>query len=147
MNFTRDTKRILSLLIAIYFIVYTVSPLTYTRSDHRVSRNIHAANQESPCTSTDQFLPWKLSLGESSPAEQDPHNQGNDSVPIKKRRAIVPEEDEHKVFSGKNTVSLEEQHDSSIPSTHSLQVQRTKFLDVYTGFNPLCTGHSPPSIS
>jgi hypothetical protein len=146
MPITYDKKRFISLLIAIYFIAYTVYPLTYPLSNHQVPEDIGAINQESSNTNKDHLLLRKLFIKKSPSPEQGPHNHGNNDVLIKKRRAIVPEDDYLRIFSNKHDVMLVEYYDPPVPSPHSLHVQDANFLGVYKGFNPVCSGHSPPSV-
>jgi len=146
MTFTEDKKQIFRLFLVIYFLVYSISPLTYTLSDKHVSESITATNNESSSIKSVHLLLWEFLTERLSSIAENSHNDGNANILIKKKRAIAPENASDKIFSCKNVSAPKECHDPLAPSTSSLNVQPINFLDIYKGFNPVYTGHSPPSV-
>jgi hypothetical protein len=146
MTFSEDKKQVFRLLLVIYFLVYSISPLTYTFSDKPVPESISATNKEPSSIKSIHLLLWEFLRDSVSSVEENSHTDGNASILIKKKRAIAPENASGRLFLCKNVSVPKESHDPSVPSTDSVNVQPANFHGIYKGFNPVYTGHSPPSL-
>jgi len=146
MAWTVDKKQFSKLLLVIYFLVYSISPLTYTFSDKQVPERISATDRESSTIKSVHFLLWEFLIERVSSVEENSHNDGNANILIKKKRAIAPEKASGKLFLFKNASVPRERYDPLTPSTYSLNAQSAIFQGIYKGFNPIHTGHSPPSV-
>jgi hypothetical protein len=146
MTLTVDKKQFFKLLLVIYFLVYSIFPLTYTLSDRQVSESVYATNKKSSNIKSDHILLRELFIERLSFTEENSHNNGNASILIKKKRAIVPENTSGKLSLFKNTSVLEDFNDPLAPTTYSLNILPENILSIYKGFNPLYAGNSPPSV-
>jgi len=146
MTLTVDKKQYLKLFLVIYFLVYSISPLTYTLSDKQVSESDYATNKKSSNIKSDQLLLPEFFIERVSSTEENAHNNRNASIIIKKKRAIVPENASGKLSLFKNTSVLEGFYDPLAPTIYSLNILPENILSIYKGFNPLYAGNSPPSI-
>ncbi len=146
MTSTVDKKQFFKLLLVFYFLVYSISPLTYTLSDKQVPESVYATNKKSSIIKSDHILLREFFIERLSSTEENSHNNGNVSILIKKKRAIVPEKASGKLSLFKNTSVPEDFYDSLAPTTYSLNVLPENILRIYRGFNPLYAGNSPPSV-
>jgi uncharacterized membrane protein len=142
---TVDKKQFFKLFLVIYFLVYSISPLTYTLSDKQVPVSIYATNNKSSSIKSVHILLWEFFIERLSSTEENSHNNGNASILIKKKRALAPENDSGKLSSSKNTSVLEDFYNPLAPTTYSLNVLPENILCIYKGFNPLYSGNSPPA--
>jgi hypothetical protein len=148
MTFTEAKKQIFRILLAIYFFVFSTSPLTYTLSHKQVPENIYATNNESSSIKSVHLLPWEFLIERLSSLtlKENLHNDGNTRILIKIKRAIASEKASYKLFLFKNASAPKECCDPLVSSTCSLNIRSANFPGIYKGFNPIYTGHSPPSV-
>ena len=146
MTSTVDKKQFFKLLLVIYFLVYSISPLTYTFSDKQVPVSIHATNNISSSVKNVHMLLWEFFIERLSPAEEHSHNNGNASILIKKKRAIAPESASGQLSLFKHASVPEDFYNPLAPTKYSLNVLSEYILCIYKGFNPLYAGNSPPSV-
>lgn len=146
MTLTVDKKQFFKLLLVIYFLVYSISPLTYTFSDKRVPVSIYAANKISSSVKNVHMLLWEVFIERLSPAEEHSHNNGNASILIKKKRAIAPESASGQLSLFKNTSVPEDSFNPLAPTKYRLNLLSENTPGIYKGFNPLYAGNSPPSV-
>jgi hypothetical protein len=146
MTLTVDKKQYFKLLLVIYFLVYSISPLTYTLSDKQEPESAYATNKKSSNIKSDQLLLREFFIERLSSTEENSHNNGNASILIKKKRAIVPENASGKLSLFKNASVLEDFNEPLAPAAYSLNVLSENIVGIYKGFNPLYAGNSPPSV-
>jgi hypothetical protein len=145
MPFTVDKKHFFKLLLVIYFLVYSISPLTYTRSNKQVPEHIYATNKESSSIKSVQILVWEFFLEGPSSIEETSHTDGNASILIKKKRALAPENASNKLFFSNNMSVPKDCYNPFATTSYSLKVLPANILGIYRGFNPLYAGNSPPT--
>ena len=137
MTRTIDKKRAsILVLFCTYFLVYSISPLTFTFPDkksHEVQYSSHRGTTS---------LLWELLF---CPSEERSQNDVNTSIIIKKKRATVPEIAAAKLFSVDKTSLPKDCFEPLAPSTYRLPVFPTRVHGLYKGLNSLYTGQSPPS--
>jgi len=146
MTLSVDKKIYFKLILAVYFLVYSISPLTYTLSDRQASERSFATQKESSSITSAHILLWEFFIERLSSLEENSHNDGNDSVLIKKKRALAPEDASGKLLLLKNASVPKDVHEPLAPITYSLNVVPDDIPGIYEGFNPLYAGNSPPSV-
>ncbi len=145
MTYIINNKHIFKLLLVIYFLAYSVSPLTYTLSDKQISKSFHATNKESSNIKSVHVLLWEFLIDRLSSAE-DPHNNGSASILIKKKRALAPENDSVKLLSFKDASVSKDFYDPFVPTIHNSSVLPVHIFGISAGFNLVYTGNSPPFV-
>jgi len=146
MMFTEHKKQFSRLLLVIYFLAYSISPITYTLSAKQVPEHIYATNQESSSIKSIHILLWEFFIEKLSSVEENPHDDGNASILIKKKRALAPEDASDKLSLFKNASVPKGCHNPLAPATYSLHVLPANTCGIYKGFNPLYAGNSPPLV-
>ena len=146
MTFTEEKKHTFKLLLVIYFLLYSISPLTYTLSDKQIPESIHATNRKSSSIKNVHILLWEFFIERLSSPEENPRSPGQASILIKKKRALAPEDASGKLALFKNTSVPKACYKPLAPSTYSLNILPTNIPGLYKGFNPLYAGNSPPSV-
>ena len=141
-----DKKQVFKLLLVIYFLVYSISPVTYTFSDKQVREGIYSTNKKPSSIKSIHILLWELFIERLSSIEENSGNNGNASILVKKKRAIIPESISGKLSLFKTTSVTKDSYNLLAPTAHSLNVLPENILDIYKGFNPLYAGNSPPSV-
>ncbi len=143
--FPVDKKQFLKLLLATYFLIFSISPLTYTLSDKQVSESFTATHNNSSSIKSVHILLWEFFIERLSSKEENSHTDGNASVLIKKKRALASENAYWKLPLFKNTSMVKDCYNPLAPTTYSLNVISAKIPGICKGFNPLYAGNSPPS--
>jgi len=146
MPITIEKKQFFKLLLVIYFLAYSISPLTYTLSDKQVSQRIHATNKESSNIKSVHILLWEFFIERLTSMEENSHNDGNASVLIKKKRALAPENESEKLYLFKNTSVPKDSYNPLAPTRYCLNVLPINILGIYNAVNPLYAGNSPPTV-
>jgi hypothetical protein len=136
-------RRAFKLLVACYFLLFSISPLTYALPAKQAPESKCAAVKKTPALqSVDPSVKASLSYPQSS-AETNPHADRNSRVPIKKKRAVTPED-----FSEKIALFTAVPVPTGCfcdPSASTIRCLPEKRPDINKGFNPLFAGNSPPS--
>jgi hypothetical protein len=145
MTFTINNKQFSKLLLVIYFLAYSISPLTYTLSDNQVHKSIYATNKESSNIKSVHIWLWEFFIDRLS-SEENSHNNGTASILIKKKRAIAPENDSGKLSLFKNTSVPKYFYNPLVLTIHSSNVLLENILGISKGFNPVYAGNSPPTV-
>jgi hypothetical protein len=146
MIITEYKKQFSRLLLVIYFLAYSISPITYTLSDKRGPEQIYATNKGSSSIKSVHLLLWEFFIEKLSSLEDNSHDDGNASILIKKKRALAPEDASGKLSLFKNTSVLQDHCNPLAPTTYSLYVLPANTCGICKGFNPLNAGNSPPSV-
>ena len=144
--FTEHKKQFSSLLLVIYFLAYSISPITYTLSNKHVPEQIYATNKESSGIKSVHILLWEFFLEKLASLEENSHDDGNASILIKKKRALAPEDASGKLSLFKTTSVLKDHCNPLAPTKYGLNVLRADTCGICKGFNPLYAGNSPPSV-
>jgi len=146
MTFCVDKNRFFKLLLVIYFLAYSISPLTYTLSDKQVPKSVYSTNKDSSSIKSVHILLWEFFIERLSSWEENSHNDGKASILIKKKRALAPEDASGKLSLFKNTSVPKDSYNPSAPTTYGLNVLSANIPGIYNGFNPIYAGNSPPSV-
>jgi hypothetical protein len=146
MNYKSDRNRIFKLFLVIYFLTYSISPLTYTLSSKQVSNRVYSTNNESSGAKSVHIFLWDLFIKRLSTWETHLHNAGNASILIKPKRAIASENISEKLSVFKNPSAPKGSCNQLVPKTFGTTVLTANILGIYTGFNPIYAGNSPPSV-
>jgi len=141
-----DKKQVFKLLLVIYFLVYSISPLTYTLYDKQVREGIYSTDKNPSSISSIHILLWEFFIERLSSIEENSRNTGNASILVKKKRAIIPESVSGKLSLFKNASVPQDSYNLLAPTTYSFNVLPENILNIYKGFNPLYAGNSPPSV-
>jgi hypothetical protein len=145
MTLTADKKQFFKLFLVFYFLVYSVSPLTYTLSDKPVPESSYATTKKSSNIKSVHILLWEFFTKRPSSPEETSHNNGNASILIKEKRAIAPENASEKISLFKNMSVPEGFYNPLAPATY-INVLPENIPGIDKGFNPLYAGNSPPSV-
>ena len=146
MTFTVDNNRFFKLLLVIYFLAYSISPISYTLPDKQERGHIYATNKESSSIKSVHILLWEFFAEKLSSLEENSHDDGNASILIKKKRALAPEDASGKLSWCKITSVPKDRYKPLAPTTYSLNVLSANIPGIYNGFNPIYAGNSPPSV-
>jgi hypothetical protein len=146
MIFTEHKKQFSRLLLVIYFLAYSISPISYTLPDKQVRGHIYATNKESSSIKSVHILLWEFFAEKLSSLEENSHDDGNASILIKKKRALTPEDASGKLSWCKITSVPKDCYNPLAPTTYSLNVPPANICGMYNGFNPLYAGNSPPFV-
>jgi hypothetical protein len=144
-TFSENKKRVFKLLLAAYFLVYSISPLTYTFLNKPVHEGIYATHNGSPGIINIHILLWESIIDSLSALEENPHSAGDVSILIKKKRALAPENATRKLSSYKNASMPQDFVDPLALAAVSINSRSDLFPVIYKGFNPVYAGHSPPT--
>ena len=142
-SFKKNKQAILSSLCLMYFVVYAISPLTYTYTVKKIVDTIRTANETS-----DSGKSLNIFLLEVICAKIDVKNSISQShstvrVFIRKVRAILPEIVKSRFASAEN-LKLSEGISSLSDNSSSRQLVSFNQQKVRWQFNPLHSGLSPP---
>jgi hypothetical protein len=146
MIFTEHKKQFSRLLLVIYFLAYSISPITYTFPDKQEPGHIYATNKESSSIKSAHILLWEFFIEQLSSLEGNSRDNGNASILIKKKRALAPEDASGKLTWFKITSVPKDRYNPLAPTTCSLNVLSANIPDIYNGFNTIYAGNSPPSV-
>ena len=142
-NFKKNKQAILSYLFLIYYVVYAVSPLSYTFSAKKVVDSIDYANRMSAPLSNLSIFLLEVICAKIDPIKAIDHTNSAGSVLIRKSRAILPENTSLKLTPSENLlllVHIIQFIDNYSPRLLVPYYKRTSRHRV----NPLHSGHAPP---
>ena len=134
MTFSIGKKRLFTLFFFLHYIVYAISPLTYTFPE---------SSPVSPVIKGVRLFLWELVMEIVVPSEEtEPDNTG-DTVLIKKKRARLPENAAAKLLPF-DTVSVPRDHYAPPVPLGGRTPGHVAFHGTREGFSPVYAGHSPP---
>jgi hypothetical protein len=147
MIFFRYIKKIWCLLFSLFFLLYAVSPLTYT---FHKSRTFHQSRRGEGLTLglsglrvyLVEFIFESVSRSDDRAQESD-----SDTVMVRKKRALVPESSGEKLLSSGQIPFHENCRFALLKIASHRQTTVIPFHRVSHGSLPLYTGHSPPSTA
>lgn len=131
-----------------YFLIYAISPLTYTVAipGKNVLKNKHVSERtDSGGESVHVFL-WEFII-ENMAAKEDVSHHHEKEIIIRKKRAVMPEDEAAKLFPVEKISLLKSGWISSLRSTLKRYDSYITPQGVHEGFHPLYAGHSPPVLS
>lgn len=146
MTLTADKNQLFKLLLAAYFLVSSISPLTYTLSNRQVTESIQATNNNASGIKNVRKLLCEFFTERLSFTEENPHNNASAFILVKKISALTPENASEEFPLFKHTSVPEDFHKPSAPTVYSLNDSPGNIFGIYKGFNPLYAGNSPPSV-
>ncbi len=139
-----NKKHTFKLLVACYFLFFSIFPLTYALSEKQAPESIAAAAAKSPALKpVDRAVQASLAEPQSS-AEATPHADRNARVPVKKKKAVTPEDLSEKIAFF--TAALVPTSYFCDPLDSTVRCLPEKHPQIHKGFNPLFAGNSPPSV-
>lgn len=143
MTFSLGKKRLFTLLFFLYYFVYAVSPLTYTFPDQKNLENSCESNPASPVVKGIHLFLWELVMEKVvTPEETEPDHSG-DTVIIKKKRALLPENAAVKLLPF-DTASIPKDHYAPPVPIGGRTAGHVAFQGTREGFSTVYAGHSPP---
>ena len=135
------------LSFCLYFLVYTISPLTFTVSDKQVYERQCSTRKAALNAKRIHVLPWNFVIEGFFSREASSQNHDNTSVLIKKKRALVPEITSAKLIPFERTSIPASYNDSLAPATYGVNVTPSNTRNIHKGFYSIYAGHSPPSTT
>lgn len=143
MIFSLGKKRLFTLLFFLYFIVYAISPLTYTFPEQRNLEKKCESSPASPAVRGISLFLWELVMEKVVfPDEAEPDHTG-DTVIIKKKRALLPENAATKLLPFDTASIPKDQYGPPLPINARTGGQ-VAFHGTREGFSTVYAGHSPP---
>ncbi len=144
---TVNKKQASIFLFSLYFLVYTISPLTFTVSDKQSHEQQYLEGTATSTVKSLHVLLWDFVLKGFSSHETSSHSPVNTSVLIKKKRAVVPEVTSTKLLPIENASLATSFDDPLAPAAYGPNITHSDFQGIHKGFNPVYAGHSPPFTS
>ncbi len=136
-------KRLFTLLFFFYFIVYAISPLTYTFPEPRDLEKNCESSPASPVVRGISLFLWELVMEKVVfPDEAEPDHTG-DTVIIKKKRALLPKNAAAKLLPF-DTASVPKDHYGSPLLITARTAGHVAYHGTREGFSTVYAGHSPP---
>ena len=143
MTFSLGKKRLFTLLFFLYYIVYAVSPLTYTFPEQKNLEKSRESSPASPVVLGVRLFLWELVMEKvGSPDETEP-DHSDDTVLIKKKRALLPENAATRLMPF-DTASIPKNHYAPPVPIGNLTAGHAAFHGTREGYSWLYAGHSPP---
>lgn len=134
-------------IFLIYFFIYAISPLTYTVVPGAdVGESKSAPKGTASVRENARLLLWEFIIGEMA-AKEDASRHQEKEVIIRKKRAIMPEDEAAKLFPVEKTFTPKSGWIFSIRSTLKRNNSSIVPQGTREGFHPLYAGHSPPVLS
>jgi hypothetical protein len=139
-------KQAFKLLFFFYFLVYAISPLTYTVPWQNVHEHGYATRRAPAGGKYIHVLLWELFLEKVTARDEASPARGNSSIFIKKKRALLPEDAAVKLFSPGQACVRQDRCGQSSLITGKLDFSDSISRGTRKGFHSLYAGHSPPSL-
>lgn len=143
MTFSIGKKRLFTLLFFLYYIVYAISPLTYTFPEQRNLENRRESSPASPVIKGVRLFLWELVMEIVVPSEETEPDHTGDTVLIKKKRALLPENAAAKLLPF-DTASIPKDHYAPPVPIGGRTAGHVAFHGTRKGFSTVYAGHSPP---
>lgn len=140
----RYGKQLWGVLFCFFFLLYAISPLTYTLHKTETIQRFCSAPRASTHRASFRVFLVEVIREAVYPSEKRPQRPENDTVPIRKKRALIPENAGEKLFSYEPAAIT---HNENFPLPQmSYEWLKTSISIVGTskGFRLLYAGHSPP---
>jgi hypothetical protein len=144
MSFVRSRLKILCLLFSFFFVLYAISPLTYPLPEKITHEHCCSAQGAGSSLTTFRVFLVEVILDAVSTWEKNSHDQDNDTVLIRKKRALIPENAAAKMLSGEQAAVAHNDHPFSQLLKTEWPVTNIILGGTSKGFRSLYAGHSPP---
>jgi len=142
-SFKKSKQVILSSLFLIYYVVYAISPLSYTYSVKKIVDRIGDANGVSASLNNLNIFLLEVICAKIDPTKEIDHANSTVRVLIRKARAILPENASVKFAPLENLLLFGHITPFFDNSSSRLLVSSDKGNSTW-GFNPLHSGPAPP---
>ena len=143
MTFSLGKKRLFTLLFFLYYIVYAVSPLTYTLPEQNNLENSLESSPASPVVKGVRLFLWELVMEKVVSPEETEADHTGDTVIIKKKRALLPENAAAKLLPF-DTASIPKDQYAPPVLIGGRTAMHVAFHGLREGFSTVYAGHSPP---
>ncbi len=140
MTFSFGKKQLLTLLFFLYYLSYAISPLTYTFPEQKILDRVSSA--AAPTAKGVSLFLWELAMEKVVPSEKTKPDHTVDTVIIKKKRVLLPENATTKLLPF-DTASLPKKHFTP-PVIGRWTTRLVAFHGTREGFSTVHAGHSPP---
>ncbi len=139
-------RTLATLLFSVYFLLYAVSPLTYAVHEKKAGEGSIESPDSAPSVRGLHYSLWEVITERSSARNSaGSHNAAGTPILIKKKRAVVPEDD----TDGLNVSGQEAPMSGHALPPRDVLVSRAvpdAPRNLPTGFHPIYAGHSPPLV-
>ena len=142
-NFKKNKQVILSSLFLIYYVVYAISPLSYTFSVKKIVDRIGEANEMSASLNNLNIFLLEVLCSKIDSTKKIDDTDSTVMVLIRKSRAILPENADVKFAPLENLLLFGHITPFIDNPSSRLLVSSDKGNSIW-GFNPLHSGLSPP---
>lgn len=142
-NFKKNKQVILSSLLLIYYVVYAISPLSYTFSVKKIVDRIGAANRMSVSFNNLNILLLEVICAKIDPTKDIDLAKSTVRILIRKTRAILPETVNLRL-SPLGNLTLLKDFCLLFDNFSSSRLFSSKQQKARCQFNPLHSGLSPP---
>lgn len=138
-------RYIFSLVFLFYFLIYAISPLSYTFTAKKAFRSFSDA-EKTHCISKniDIFL-WELICENLVSKKNIPHSDSTDRIFFRKARAILPEDFNTRIVHLEDISIAESLPVLSVSSPSGLPILSDAAC-LLQEYDHLYSGHSPPSV-
>ena len=144
MSFVRSRLNISYLLFSFFFVLYAISPLTHTLPEKETHERCCSAHGAGSSLASFHVFLVEVFLEAVTTWEKNLHDQENDTVLIRKKRALIPENGAAKLLSCEQATAMHNDHIFSQLIKNEWSVTDVLLGGLSKGFRPLYAGHSPP---
>lgn len=142
---SRSGKTIVSVLFLFFFVIYAISPLMGTFPEKKGGESSHTSRDHaSRPTSIHVFL-VDLLIGMISCREETPQDHPNDTILVRKKRALIPKNAVAKLLPSEQPSILKGPCHPPLQTTYRSREPHAGLRGARTGFHSLYACHSPPT--
>jgi hypothetical protein len=138
-----DKKKLFSFFFCFYFVVYAISPLTYTVAEKRAFESRFASAKASSSIKSIHVFLWELIVKRVATREESAQDHASGTIIVRKKRALLPENAAAKLLSF-DAATLAEDRYVPPPRTNVRVLKSVTFQSTRKGFSSLYAGHAPP---
>ncbi len=141
-----NRRALATLLFSVYFLLYAVSPLTYAVDEKKTGEGRLESSDSATSVRGPHYFLWELITERPSARNSaGSHNAAGTPILIKKKRAVVPEDDPIRLSLHAPAVPVSR---TVLPARHVpvRYIITVSPNDSHNGFSPLYAGHAPPVI-
>ncbi len=142
-TFSLGKKRLFNLLFFLYYIVYATSPLIYTFPEQKNLKRSRESGPAAPILKGVRLFLWELVMEIVVPSEETEPDHTGDTVLIKKKRALLPENAAAKLLPF-DTASIPRDHYAPPVPIGGRTAGHVTLRGTREGFSAVYAGHSPP---
>lgn len=142
-NFIKNKQVFLSSLLLVYYVVYAISPLSYSFSVKKIVDRIGVANRMNASFNNLNILLLEVICSKIDPKKESDHTNSTVRVLIRKTRAILPDNFNLRLAPLGN-LTLFEDFCLLFDNFSSRRLFSSKQQKSRWQFNPLHSGLSPP---